>query len=64
MSVNKSEYHKLETRKDLPYRYERDRILLPKLLLEEHKKHKSKGYHYLANAIRRNTGCFFSDNLV
>ena len=34
------------------------------LLLEYHKKHKTKGYHYLANVIRNNTDLVFSDNLA
>ena len=64
MSVNRSGYYKWLARKDKPNRYERDRIILTKLLMEQHKKHKSKGYHYLANIIRNNTGWLFSDNLA
>ena len=44
--------------------YEQDRILLTNLLMEQDKKHKSKGYHYLANIVRNNTGWLFSDNLA
>lgn len=64
MSVNRSGYYKWLARKDTPNRYEQDRILLTKFLMEEHKKHKSKGYHYLANMVRKNTGWLFSDNLA
>ena len=64
MSVNRSGYYKWLARKGKPNRYEQDRILLTKLLMEQHKKHKSKGYHYLANMVRKNTGWLFSDNLA
>lgn len=33
-------------------------------MLEEHKKHKTKGYHYLAKLVRNKTGWVFSDNLA
>ena len=36
MSVNRSGYYKWLARKDTPNRYEQDRILLTKLLMEEH----------------------------
>lgn len=52
------------SKKDKPNRYEQDRIILTELLLEQHKKHKTKGYHYLANLIRNETGWVFSDNLA
>lgn len=48
MSVNRSGYYKWLARKDKPNRYEQDRIILTELLLEQHQKHKTKGYHYLA----------------
>ena len=64
MSVNRSGYYKWLARKDKPNRYEQNRVLLTKLLIEEHKKHKSKGYHYLAHVIRKHTGWVFSDNLA
>ena len=64
MSVNRSGYYKWLARKDKPNRYEQDRIILTELLLEQHKKHKTKGYHYLANLIRNETGWVFSDNLA
>ena len=64
MSVNRSGYYKWLKRKDNPNRYEQDRIILTELLLEQHKKHKTKGYHYLANLVRNETGWMFSDNLA
>ena len=64
MSVNRSGYYKWLKRKDNPNRYEQDRIILTELLLEQHKKHKTKGYHYLANLVRNETGWIFSDNLA
>lgn len=45
MLVNRSGYYKWLARKDKPNRYEQDRIILTKLLLEQHNKHKTKGYH-------------------
>lgn len=64
MSVNRSGYYKWLARKDTPNRYEQDRIILTELLLKQHNKHKTKGYHYLANLIRNETGWVFSDNLA
>lgn len=64
MSVNSSGYYKWLSRKDKPNRYERDRIILTELLLEQHKKHKTKGYRYLAKLIRNETSWIFSDNLA
>lgn len=51
-------------RKNKPNRYEQDRTILTELLLEQHNKHKTKGYHYLANLVRNETGWMFSDNLA
>ena len=64
MSVNRSGYYKWLARKDKPNRYEQDRLILTELLLKQHKRHKTKGYHYLANLIRNETGWVFSDNLA
>ena len=64
MLVNRSGYYKRLAGKDKPNRYEKDRIILTELLLEQHNKHKTKGYHYLANLIRNETGWVFSDNLA
>lgn len=55
MLVNRSGYYKWLARKDKPNRYEQDRIILTEILLEQHNKHKTKGYHYLANLIRNET---------
>lgn len=64
MSVNRSGYYKWLARKGKSNRYEQDRAILTELLMEQHKKHKTKGYHYLANLIRNETGWIFSDNLA
>jgi len=64
MDVNRSGYYKWVLRKGHPNRYESDRNLLTELLLEQHKKHKSYGYHRLAALIKNQTGWIFSDNLV
>jgi len=45
-------------------RYQINRIHLTELLIEEHKKHPSYGYHRLAAAVRKETGWIFSDNLA
>ena len=64
MSVNPSGYYKWRKRKDIPNRYEQDRILLTKLLSEQHKRHPSHGYHMLAKAVFEATGWVFSHNLA
>lgn len=64
MGVNRSGYYKWFSRKGIPNRYEQDRIMLTKLLQEEHQKHKVMGYHALATAIHKATGWVFSDNLA
>lgn len=64
MNVNRSGYYKWILRKEHPNRYESDRKLLTELLLEQHEKHKSYGYHRLAVLIRNQTGWLFSDNLA
>ena len=64
ISVNRSGYYKWLASKYTPNRYEKDRIILTELLLEQHKKHKTKGYHYLARLVRNETGWLFSDNLA
>lgn len=63
MSVNRSGYYKWLTRKDKPNRYEQDRIILTKLLLELHKKHK-KDHHHLANLVHNEIRWKFLDNLL
>ena len=64
MSVNRSGYYKWLSIKDKLNRYEQDRIILTELLLKQHKKYKTKGYRYLVNLIRNETGWVFSDNLA
>jgi len=64
MNLNRSGYYKWVSRKGKTNQYEQNRILLTELLLEQHKKHKTKGYHYLAQLIRNETGWVFSDNLA
>lgn len=64
MSVNRSGYYKWLARRNKPNRYEQKRLLLTELILAEHQKHKTKGYHYLANILRKQTDLIFSDNLV
>lgn len=34
------------------------------MLLEQHKKHKTKGYHYIARLVLNEIGWLFSDNLA
>lgn len=60
MSVNRSGYYKWLERNDKPNRYEQDRMRLTELLLEQHKKHKTNGYKYLARLVRNETGWLFS----
>lgn len=64
MNINRSGYYKWCKRKNHLNRYEKDRKILSELILEEHKKHKSYGYHRLAAVIRKSTGWIISDNLV
>lgn len=64
MGVNRSGYYKWKARKGTKNRYEKDRELLTKLLLEVHNKHRSYGYHRLAAVVKRETGWIFSDNLA
>ena len=64
MGVSKSGYYKWKNRKGQLNRYEQDRLLLTKLLAEEHRKHPSHGYHMLANDVFQATGWIFSHNLA
>jgi transposase InsO family protein len=64
MDANRSGYYKWVLRKEHPSKYESDRRLLTKLLLEQHQKHRSYGYHRLAAIVRSQTGWIFSDNLA
>ena len=64
MGVSKSGYYKWKNRQGIFNRYERDRVLLTKLLVEQHKKHPSHGYHMLAEDVFQETGWLFSHNLA
>ena len=64
MGVSKSGYYKWKDRLGKPNRYEQDRILLTKLLTEQHRKHPSHGYHMLADDVFQATGWIFSHNLA
>lgn len=64
MNVNRSGYYKWCTRKGNLNRYEKNRKILSELIIAEHQKHKSYGYHRIAAVIRNKTGWIVSDNLV
>ena len=64
MNVNRSGYYKWCCRKGTLNRYEKDRKILSELILEEHNKHKSYGYHRIATVMRAKTDLIFSDNLI
>lgn len=64
MGVSKSGYYRWRGRRGTPNRYEQDRQLLTKLLMEQHKKHPSHGYHMLAKAVFEAAGWVFSHNLA
>lgn len=61
--MSKSGYYKWLKRKGTLNRYELDRKLLCKHILEYYPNHKSWGYRQLAFNIRKDTGWLFSDNL-
>ena len=64
MNVNRSGYYKWHSRKGKKNLYNINRDILTGFIIEIHKKHKSYGYHKLANFIRKDTGWIISDNLV
>ena len=64
MNVNRSGYYKWKNRKGTINQYEEKRKVLSNLILNEHQKHKSYGYHRLAVVIRSQTDLSFSDNLI
>ena len=64
MGVSKSGYYKWKNRQGKLNRYEQDRLLLTKLLTEQHQKHPSHGYHMLADDVFQCTGWVFSHNLA
>ena len=63
INVSKSGYYKWLKRKGTLNRYELDRKLLCKHILEYYPNHKSWGYRQYAYNIRKDTGWLFSDNL-
>ena len=63
MQVSRGGYYKWLARKGTLNRYQKDRKLLSKLIVEKHSKHKSWGYRRLATVIRNETGWHFSNNL-
>ena len=44
--------------------YNVDRSMICHWLREQHNKHKTKGYHYLANLVCNETSWVFTDNLA
>lgn len=48
----------VENPKDKPNTYEYHRLLLPRLMEEQHKEHPSHGHHMLAQGVFDATGCF------
>ena len=64
MGISRSGYYKWRARKTYLNRYEKDRLMLTKLLEDAHKKHPSYGYHRLAREVFDQTGWVFSDNLA
>ena len=64
MGTSKSGYYKWKARYGTLNRYEQDRALLTELLVLQHQKHPSHGYHRLADAVFRETGWVFSHNLA
>ena len=64
MNVNRSGYYKWKARQGKLNSHQINRKHLTELLISEHKKHPSYGYHRLAAKIRKDTGWVFSDNLA
>jgi hypothetical protein len=60
MDVNRSGYYKWKARQGTGNRYEKIRIELTALLMAEHEKHPSYGYHRLAYEVFKQTGWIFS----
>ena len=56
LNVNRSGYYKWKARQGTLNQYEQDRKDLTELLKEAHLKHKTYGYHRLADLIRKETG--------
>ena len=64
MDVNRSGYYKWKARQGTKNQYEMTRIELTELLLAQHRKHPSYGYHRLAFEVFKDTGWIFSHNLA
>ena len=64
LGIKRSGYYKWLKHKNIPNRYEQDRMILTELLQDAHKKHPSYGYHRLANIVTHDTGWIFSHNLA
>ena len=64
LGLNRSGYYKWVKRKSFIPQYELDRIDLTQRLREAHQKHRTYGYHNLAQTIRNETGWIFSDHLA
>lgn len=64
MSINIYGYYKWQFIKNNKTKYELNRNILTELLILEHNKHKSFGYHSLAAIIRNQITFAISDNLV
>ena len=64
LGVNRSGFYKWHSRRGKLNNYEINRQVLTGMLKELHLKHKTWGYHRLAQAIREDSGWKFSDNLA
>ena len=64
MDVNRSGYYKWKARQGKKNRHELARNELTELLLAQHRKHPSYGYHRLAFEVFKDTGWIFSHNLA
>ena len=64
MSVSRSGYYKWLSRKGIDNRFVANRKFYLKEVMMIHEKHKTWGYHRIAEYIRSNTGLFFSDLLI
>lgn len=64
MHIQHSGYYAWRKRKGTRNRYEAFRDILYPLILREHKKHPSSGYHSMAKKIRQDSNHVFTDNLI
>lgn len=60
MSINPSCHYKWRKRKNIPNRYEQNRILLTERSSDQRKKHIFHRYHMLAKTVYENTRLIFS----